>query len=828
MWADTGTLVSALNGITSGDTYYITALNSSKYYTVPNTTIDGQTFTCAEGSLSVNTLTPATGAGEFVFTAVSDVDNAYYIYNTNLKKYLVATGSKKFGYVDDNSSDYGYWTFSTVSSGGFSGVFSVQHSSKTHYMRAYQSTVKCYDGASNNGVYLFKKDPSDKVTTPSINGDTPFITSTEVSISCGTDGAAIQYSLDNGLSWTNYSAPFTLTETKTVKAKATKSGLTDSDETSETFTKVTPMTVAAAIAYIDLGENLTGQYVAGKISQIDSYASNKITYWISDDGTTTNQMEVYQGKGLNGANFSAKTDLTVGDEVVVSGDLQKYGDIYEFSANSELLSFIPKVKAPTFSPAAGAVAANTNVTISTTTEGATIYYTTDGSNPTTNSSVYSAPITVDAAKTIKAFAVKAGYPDSDIATAAYTIAEPCATPTFSPVAGEVEKGTTVTISTETDGATIYYTTDGSTPTTGSTAYTSAITINSAKTIKAIAVKDGMANSAVAEAAYTVRDYATLPFSYEGGTKSDLTALSGVTGYGLGSDYAVGNAPYRVKFDGTGDYIQIKTNARPGRVTVTVKKIGGNGVSTITIQGSSDGSDFQDIEAFSINGDQNDVVTLNTTKAFATTDRYVRIYFTQVSNVGVGPISIAEYTDVSKEINSTYSTLTSDYALDFTNVYGMTAYIVKDNDTSDGYVTLTQVNKVPANTGLILKVNSTGYPYSIPVLIGNAEDVTGNKMTGSATEVTAIAANGGYILKNGAFHPANAGNLPAGKAYLNIAVPSNNAPALKLDFGNEATNIADVRSKMEDVRSEVYNLNGQRVAQPTKGLYIVNGKKVVIK
>ena len=99
------------------------------------------------------------------------------------------------------------------------------------------------------------------------------------------------------------------------------------------------MTVADAIDYIDAGENLTGQYVTGKISQIDSYSSNAITYWISDDGTTTTQMEVYKGKGLNGANFTAKTDLEVGDVVVVYGDLKLYNSsIYEFDEGSQLIS----------------------------------------------------------------------------------------------------------------------------------------------------------------------------------------------------------------------------------------------------------------------------------------------------------------------------------------------------------------------------------------------------------------------------------------------------------------------------------------------------------
>lgn len=148
-------LVPTLAELTAG-TYYITALNKSKYYAVPNTTISAQTFTCIEGTLFGDDYTAGAGAGEFVFTAVEGVPNAFYIRNKTLDLYLAATGSKTFGYVDAQSPDYGYWTFSAVTSGGFSGQFSVQHAAKTHYMRAYNATVRCYDGASNQGVYLFK------------------------------------------------------------------------------------------------------------------------------------------------------------------------------------------------------------------------------------------------------------------------------------------------------------------------------------------------------------------------------------------------------------------------------------------------------------------------------------------------------------------------------------------------------------------------------------------------------------------------------------------------------------------------------------------------
>ncbi len=79
-----------------------------------------------------------------------------------------------------------------------------------------------------------------------------------------------------------------------------------------------------------------------------------------------------------------------------------------------------------------------------------------------------------------------------------------ATPSFSVAAGEVTEGTSVEITCATEGASIYYTLDGSEPTTASTLYTAAIVINEAKTIKAIAVKDGMDNSSVATAEYTIK------------------------------------------------------------------------------------------------------------------------------------------------------------------------------------------------------------------------------------------------------------------------------------------------------------------------------------
>ena len=89
----------------------------------------------------------------------------------------------------------------------------------------------------------------------------------------------------------------------------------------------------------------------------------------------------------------------------------------------------------------------------------------------------------------------------------YPVKQTVATPTFSVAEGAVNSGTSVTISCATEGAKIYYTTDDSDPTASSTEYKAAISVMEAVTLKAIAIKDGMNDSAVASASYTIKpDY----------------------------------------------------------------------------------------------------------------------------------------------------------------------------------------------------------------------------------------------------------------------------------------------------------------------------------
>lgn len=81
----------------------------------------------------------------------------------------------------------------------------------------------------------------------------------------------------------------------------------------------------------------------------------------------------------------------------------------------------PPASAPTFSPAAGTYSSAQSVTLSSTTPGAVIHYTADGTTPTTSSTLYTAPVSVAATATLKAITAASGYSDSPVATAAYTI-----------------------------------------------------------------------------------------------------------------------------------------------------------------------------------------------------------------------------------------------------------------------------------------------------------------------------------------------------------------------------------------------------------------------
>ncbi len=212
-----------------------------------------------------------------------------------------------------------------------------------------------------------------------------------------------------------------------------------------------------------------------------------------------------------------------------------------------------------------------------------------------------------------------------------------------------------------------------------------------------------------------------------------------------------------------------------------------------------------------------------------------IKVTNANNMRISKIEIFGYKSVAVSGYewATYSDATN--ALDFTNTDDVIAYMVTGH--SGSALTKSQVTTtVPKNTGLLL--NASEGTYSIPVIETSSTDVSSNKLkAGTGASVEEESGKTKYVLSvkdsKAVFKKivGTAATVGAGKAYLQfdevIASPVFDFDDNSAD--DQTTDISAIEhSTLNIEHSEVYNLNGQRVGQPTKGLYIVNGKKIVIK
>ena len=189
-------------------------------------------------------------------------------------------------------------------------------------------------------------------------------------------------------------------------------------------------------------------------------------------------------------------------------------------------------------------------------------------------------------------------------------------------------------------------------------------------------------------------------------------------------------------------------------------------------------------------------------------------------------------EVVKIGNEGIATSSSSADLDYTNVEGLTAYAISAFNAGEGTLTLTPVTTVKAGEGLLLKGDAGEY-----VVPRTTTDATyTNYLVGVPTTTSVSPTDGDYtnfVLANGT-HGVNfyalskTGNISAGKAYLKLPTANINESNLSRGFALDKDGMTSISSPIRNNDEVFYDLQGRRVNKPSKGLYIMNGKKVIIK
>lgn len=605
----------------------------------------------------------------------------------------------------------------------------------------------------------------------------------------------------------------------------------------------------------------------------------------------------------------------------------------------------PACATPTFTPAAGAFTSAQSVTIGCETAGATIYYTTDGTTPTTSSSVYSTAIPVSTTTTIKAMAAKVGNSNSDVATATYAIlahtgteADPY-TVADARAAIDANDGLTDVYATgivseivtayseQHKNITFNISTDGETTSDQLQAYRCA-GIESVTDASQVQVGD------IVVVKGTLKKYnSTYEFeqgnqliSLQHSQKTTPTSVwkSGGNVVTLIKILKDGSISATFETNSNGDKSFESSNAEVATVSNTgvISLTGKAGIAVITASTASNNAyltseakltiivgepvedavfnfgNYQDYGSGIVPGDEyytaastwtagnialtvsgkyrwyidskkatdlrlytqkeNDVETTKFSITAPSGKKLTKIVITGSSHgsLTADGYSAGTWTGLADNVTFTYgassgsiniSTITVYYSgptisvtmgqegwMTYYNVgaalsfEGVTAYRV--SSVAEDHVNLLPVTEAPANTPVLLKAEPGAYNFTV---IASAESVGTNKLRrsdGTATtneeyDVYALAKKNDVV----GFYKVKAGvTVPAGKCYLSVSKTAQAESARDfLGFIEEnATRINAVENGQST--DEVFDLQGRQVKQPTKGLYIKNGKKVIIK
>lgn len=618
-----------------------------------------------------------------------------------------------------------------------------------------------------------------------------------------------------------------VSKTFTVKVKDPNahSGLTQADA----------FTVAEAIEAIDNNDydSNTTYFVKGIISQVDSYNStySSITYWISDDGTTNNQFECYSGLGLNGAGFTGKEDLTTGIAVIVKGNMKKYNSTYEFNYNNEIVWMHTPEDIATIN---GITPTTINVK---DTGGFTLDI--DYADGTTSSD-YTVTITSsdDNVLTVdNAGSYLAGDEEGQV-TITVTV-----TPTDNTAYKAVSETFEITIADSREDAGLAWSettlnvalnaevNDYTLPTL-TNPHSLTVTYESsddniAKVVGGeiiletanegeVTITANFAGDNVykpAHVSYTITIYnpnakGTLYNPY---TVAEVKAMTSEQ-YPSGAVYVKG---FIVGCYDNGSFSNFtRTGAFASNLAIADDPTESDKDKTLPIQLGTDQREGVNVKDNPHNIGVTQVVVNGTITSYMSK--------TGVKNLTEKPVKVAESISVN---SSGYATYYTDVALDFTGLKNMFAYTA---EVSEGKVNFTKVDKVPANTGVLLR-NPNGLTATNVVPV--ADSATGTSaFVGTLEDIAALASVDGeysnFILNNGnsgiGFYPASGKKVAAHKAYLHVET-SALAKGLTFIGFDDATGIELM--EVENNNAQMFNLAGQRVGNDYKGIVIINGKKV---
>jgi len=510
---------------------------------------------------------------------------------TNKPKIEFAQGADPYGFQRD-----GEWHMVTIPISDFIAKAPALNLASISELFVVRSSAAALTEASSlsievDNIYFSKTASNEDVVSSTLFSPIPgeYTEMVWVKLACSTEGAVIHYTLD-GTDPTALSAVFAdsiqITENKIVKAIAIKNNVS-STVTSGSYTIKAPVQVTNTYAIytqdpeISVGTSILTQpnnlFVISTITEgtyegtealrfstdiskdwamasvkpvtttvdISAYANGYYNLAVksTSDGAIDFQLrsagqkafisfdvvsEKYGFKrdgewhfiSIPIADFKANNaniDLTKVTDILVlrSGSDPRLSNNYDFELDHLYLSLtlpnpvVETVATPVISPVGGSFTTPVTVSISSATSGAKIYYTLDGSVPSSVSTLYAGSFILSETKTVKAVAIKDEIA-SNVKAETYTItipAEVIAAPVFAPVAGNYSDSVNVTIVTTTVGAIIYYTVDGAEPTIASTVYNGAFKLTNTATVKAIAVKGG-ASSSVSSAIFNISN--TIP------------------------------------------------------------------------------------------------------------------------------------------------------------------------------------------------------------------------------------------------------------------------------------------------------------------------------